>query len=204
MMWAKGFAAEETKAAFARAAELAAKTDNFCGALRGAHGQWALASRGELRSAREMASTFLKEAENAGRVVEAGVARRGLALHAPTMPAISRRREPIASGRSTLCDPEHDQEARERFGEDTGTIAMSWLALTSWQLGEVERARELIDDSEPARDGTRPRPVDGPSALLEILSRNTARRRRGGVERGGGPEALSREHGMAFNRSGPN
>ena len=28
MMWAKGFAAEETRAAFSRAAELAAKTDN--------------------------------------------------------------------------------------------------------------------------------------------------------------------------------
>src|SRR5260370_40126661 len=29
MMWAKGFAAEETKAAFSRATELTSKTDNF-------------------------------------------------------------------------------------------------------------------------------------------------------------------------------
>ena len=35
MMWAKGFAAEETRAAFSRATELTAKTDRLCGPLRG-------------------------------------------------------------------------------------------------------------------------------------------------------------------------
>ena len=34
MMWSKGFAAEETKVAFARASELAASTDNFAHASR--------------------------------------------------------------------------------------------------------------------------------------------------------------------------
>src|SRR5262249_34844008 len=48
MMWAKGFAAEETKAAFARAAELAAKSDNFSERFAAAHGQWSMAHvRGE-------------------------------------------------------------------------------------------------------------------------------------------------------------
>jgi tetratricopeptide (TPR) repeat protein len=43
------------------------------------------------------------------------------------------------------CDPERDREARERFSEDTGLVAMSWLGLTMWQLGEVNRARELVE-----------------------------------------------------------
>ena len=81
MMWAKGFAAEETRAAFSRATELTAKTDNFADRFAAAHFQWTLAFlRGELRSARELELSFLKEAEDTGRVVEAGVARRGLAL----------------------------------------------------------------------------------------------------------------------------
>ncbi len=81
MMWSKGFAAEETKTAFARAAELAARTDDFSERFAACHGQWTLEIvRGELRSARELASTFLQEAEDARRVVETGVAHRGLAL----------------------------------------------------------------------------------------------------------------------------
>jgi predicted ATPase len=45
------------------------------------------------------------------------------------------------------CDPERDRETRERFGDDTGAIAISCLAATMWQLGEVERAREVIDQA---------------------------------------------------------
>jgi hypothetical protein len=77
-MWSKGFAAEETKVAFARAAELAAKSGDFSERFAAAHGQWTMAHvRGELTSARELTSTFLREAEEARRVTEAGVARRG-------------------------------------------------------------------------------------------------------------------------------
>ena len=103
MMWAKGFAAEETRAAFSRATELTAKTDTFADRFAAAHFQWTLAFvRGELQSARELESSFLKEAEDTGRVVEAGVARRGLALTC-YRPAISSRRGSIASGRSRLA-----------------------------------------------------------------------------------------------------
>ena len=74
MMWSKGFAAEETKAAFARATELAARTDNSAGALRRrptVSGPSHIV-RGELRSARELARSFLREAEEAGRIDGSG------------------------------------------------------------------------------------------------------------------------------------
>src|SRR5260370_41115639 len=80
MMWAKGFAAEETKAAFSRATELTSKTDNFADRFAAGHFQWTLAYvRGEMRAARALESSFLKEAEGTGGCVEAGGARRGLA-----------------------------------------------------------------------------------------------------------------------------
>jgi len=145
MMWSKGFAAEETKTAFARAAELAARTDDFSERFAACHGQWTLEIvRGELRSARELASTFLQEAEDAGRVVETGVAHRGLALigyfSGDFLDAQTHCERALEA-----CTPGHEEKARERFGEYTGALVMSCLAITSWQLGKVDRARELIE-----------------------------------------------------------
>ncbi len=145
MMYSKGFAAEETKAAFARATELAANTGDFSERFAAAHGQWTSALvRGELRSARELASAFLQEAESLGRFAEIGVVSRGLAIISYGLGEFAEARihceRALAAG-----DPERDRESRERFSEDTGLTAMSWLAVTMWQLGEVDRARELIE-----------------------------------------------------------
>jgi hypothetical protein len=80
VMWAKGYAAEETKAAFVRVGELAteigaagAPLDAFDAYYaRSIHGLL----RGELGSARESAESFLREAERAERATEAGAAHR--------------------------------------------------------------------------------------------------------------------------------
>jgi predicted ATPase len=197
VMWSKGFAAEETKAAFARAAELTANSDDFSERFATLHGQWTLALvRSELHSARELASAFLREAEDAGRVMEAGVARRGLAL-------ISYYSGDFVEARThceralAACDPERDKEARERSGEDTGAVAMSCLAMTAWQLGEVERAREMIEvanrrASEIGHVPSLAHPLFFKS-YLEIL-RSDAAAALGAAE---ALEALGREHGMA-------
>ena len=148
MMWAKGFAAEETQAAFSRATELTARTDDFAERFSAAHFQWTFAFvRGELRSARELESSFLlKEAEDTGRMVEAGVARRGLALacyQAGDFLEAQTHCEQVLEA----CGPDHERETQERFHDATGPIAMSVLAVTTWQLGDVDRARELIDQA---------------------------------------------------------
>jgi class 3 adenylate cyclase/tetratricopeptide (TPR) repeat protein len=145
VMYAKGFAAEETKAAFARATELATNAGDFSERFAAAHGQWTLALvRGELKSARELASTFLQEAERLGRFVEVGVASRGLAIISFILGKFAEARTHCERALAA-CDPERDRDARERFSEDTGLTAMSWLSSTMWQLGEVDRARELIE-----------------------------------------------------------
>ena len=145
VMYYKGFSAEETKAAWARAAELGANRDDFSERSSVRHGQWTLAIvRGELHAAQELASTFLREAEDAGRPVEAGVARRSLGIICYYSGDFLNAR--IHCERALdECRHERDLEARERFSDDTGAVAMSILAITSWQLGEVERANELIN-----------------------------------------------------------
>ena len=81
MMWTKGFAAEETQAALARASELASTTVDFSERFDALAGQFAsTCTRGDLRAARELALTFLREAEHAGRVWEAGIANFWLGL----------------------------------------------------------------------------------------------------------------------------
>ena len=200
VMWSKGFAAEETKAAFARATELAAKSDDFSERFAAAHGQWTMARvRGELRSARELTSAFLREAEEAGRVTEAGVARRGLALisylHGDFVEARTHCERALA-----ISDPEHEEEARERYGEYTGTVATACLAVTTWHLGEVERARELIETANRrATELGHPPSMAGQlfqRCELEILRGDAA----AALSAAKALEALSREHGLALFR----
>jgi tetratricopeptide (TPR) repeat protein len=147
MMWAKGFSAEEARAAFSRATELAAKTDNFSDRFAAAHFQWILAFlRGELRSARDLGLSFLREAEDTGRMVEAGVARRGVAMACYQAADFPEARIHCERALET-CDLERDRETQERFHDATGPIVMSILAVTMWQLGEVDHARELIEQA---------------------------------------------------------
>ena len=118
MMWAKGFAAE-AKTAFARATELAATIGNFSERFAAGHFQWTMAFvRGELRSARELELSFLKEAEDAGRLVEVAVARRGLALACYQAGDFAEARIHCERALET-CDPDRDRETRERFNDDT-------------------------------------------------------------------------------------
>jgi tetratricopeptide (TPR) repeat protein len=199
VMWSKGFAAEETKTVLARATELAAKTDDLSERFATLHGEWALAFvRGEFASARELSSTFLREAEDAGRVIEAGVAYRGLGLicffHAGEFAEARNYYERALEA----CGPGRDQETRERFGDDTGTVAMTGLAMTSWQLGEVERARELIEQANrrAAELG------HGPSMATLLLGEAYLAIVRGdasaALAAAEAMEALTRTHGMAL------
>jgi class 3 adenylate cyclase/tetratricopeptide (TPR) repeat protein len=198
VMFTRGFAAEETRAAFARAAKLAANSEDFSGRFAAAHGQWTLALvRGELKSARELASTFLREAEGLGSFVEIGVASRGLAIISYLLGDFANAR--IHCERAlAACDPERDREARERFSEDTCLTAMSWLVITMWQLGEVEHARKLIEaaNRRSAELGHAPSMAHPLQARFWLeFSRGDNASALAAAE---ALEALGREHGMPF------
>jgi predicted ATPase len=196
--WSRGFSAEETKAAFDRAAELAATSDDFSERFAAAGGQWTVAQElGELRKARERASAFLREAENAGRLTEAGVAHRGLAFMSFLAGDFLDARRHCEQALAT-CNPERNQEARECSGEDTEPVAMAMLALTSWLLGEVDRARELIEQAnrlaaEIGHVPTMTIPLHLKS-LLEIMRGDAS----AALTASKALEALSSEHGMTL------
>jgi hypothetical protein len=79
--WSRGFAAEETKAAFARAHELTAGSQTSDERFTTLYGQWgARLQRAELDLARETAEAFLREAVKAVRKPETVAAHRYLGL----------------------------------------------------------------------------------------------------------------------------
>ena len=144
--------------------------------------------------------SFLKEAEDTGRVVEAGVARRGLALACYLAGDFLEAR--IHCERAlAACDAERERETQERFQDATGPIVMSVLAVTMWQLGEVDRARELIEQSNRRASDLGHAPSMAHPLLwkshLEILRGDPA----AALIAAEALQSLGREHGLPFWRT---
>jgi hypothetical protein len=147
LMYSRGFGAEESKAAFIRARELAAAIDNATERFTIYYGLWiGNLLRGELGFAREIAETFLHEAERGARMTECGYGRGLLGQTCLFQGDFIEARANLVEALS-IYDPERDRDARLRFGRDTGVTARAYLAITKWQLGEVGPARALIEEA---------------------------------------------------------
>jgi class 3 adenylate cyclase/predicted ATPase len=145
LMWSRGFGAEESKAAFIRARELAATIDNATERFTIYFGLWSgHLVRGELGFAREIAET-LREAERGARTTERGVARLVGMTCLWQGDFIEAQANFVEALR--IDDPERNREARLRFGSDTGAAVRTYLAMTKWLLGEVGPARTLIEEA---------------------------------------------------------
>ena len=145
LSWGKGLGAEETKAAFARVAELAVSAENASARFVAYEGQFvSRLMRGELGLARDQAEIFLREAETDGRATEAGVARRSLGVVLLELGEMKSARSVLERALADYI-PERDEETQFRFGRGTEVGAASYLAVAEWHMGEVERARQLID-----------------------------------------------------------
>ena len=150
VMWSKGFAAEETEAAFARASEIAAAAQDPAERFAGYYSQWSRSlMRAELHLAAEIAEAFLREAEVEGRTTEVGVGHRILGLTCMMQGELADGR---AHHERALQDfaPARDGETRFKFGWDNGIMAAGILAWPVWFMGDVERARRL--DEQAIRD----------------------------------------------------
>ena len=145
MMWSKGFAAEETRAAFARVAEFAGPTESAPERFVAYDAQCLRSfTRGEYAEARELAETFLGEAEAERRATEAGAARRMLGLILLHQGELKAARSVLERALADYV-PDRDGETQFRFGADTEVGAASYLALAEWHLGEVIVSRQSID-----------------------------------------------------------
>jgi predicted ATPase len=144
-MWSKGYAAQETAAALSRAGELAAQSIDIAESAVVYHAEFFRRFiRGDIASAHEIAEIFHRAAQSGGRSMERRVALRCLALSFVGQGALEQAR---AHARRALSGDfsEEDVEARRIFGFDHRIAATSYAALTTWLLGDLKEARELIE-----------------------------------------------------------
>ncbi len=172
MMFAKGFAAPETRAALVRARERAGETD-VAQRFEAQYGEWlGYMSGGELSVAEAIARSFLQDAEARGLAGETCV---GLRMAGAT----EMLRGHFLDARDyleraiTTWQPERDAQARLRFGYDLLATAKILLALTEWHLGAFEKMNHLYDAAIAQAEATR-HPVTvaivlGNCALIDML-----------------------------------
>ena len=77
-----------------------------------------------------------------------------------------------------IYDPERDREAKFRFGLDTGVCATIYLAQANWLLGDIGRARDLIEDGERGCGRIRARHDADQRLLFQGAIRHITRRYR--------------------------
>jgi tetratricopeptide (TPR) repeat protein len=147
LLWSKGLVAEETRASFDRTRALARPTENSDALFSVYYEQWTRGFiGGDLALARNTAETFLRDAVGGGYAMEAGVGRRLLGsaclLQGDLREAQTHFERALAG-----YAPGRDGEARFRFGTDTRVVALGYLALACWHVGEVERSRLLIEQA---------------------------------------------------------
>ena len=99
-----------------------------------------------MKSARGIAEDFLRDAEGGGYAMEAVVGCRILGSVCLLQGDLALARTHLER---VLADyaPDRDAEARLRFGMDIRIVALTYFALASWHLGEVERCRLLIEEA---------------------------------------------------------
>jgi class 3 adenylate cyclase/predicted ATPase len=147
LMWSKGYASEETKAAFGRARELAGSATDPSERLASYYGQWTgHLVRAELNSALEIAIAFLHDAENAGRSTETALARRYQGLTLLYLGDLLGARACLEDA-IQISDPERDRDVKLRFDVDTEIIAKAHLAKAYWLLGRVDEAAQLANEA---------------------------------------------------------
>ena len=147
LMWSKGYASEETKAAFGRARELAGSATDPSERLANYYGQWTgHLVRAELNSALEIATAFLHDAENAGRSTETALALRYQGLTLLYLGDLLGARKCLEDALRS-SDPERDRDVKLRFDVDTGIVAKAHLAKAYWLLGRVDEAAELANEA---------------------------------------------------------
>ena len=150
---ARGPGAPETTEVFTRARERAGGDKDAPERLAIDYGLFVGSLvRGELPAMRAHASAFLADVEARPDSPEAGVAYRAQGITHWFAGEYVGAREHLERA-LCLFQPGRDDDLAFRFGYDAGASAMAYLAFASWSLGDVRRARSLIESIQ-ARMGS--------------------------------------------------
>jgi class 3 adenylate cyclase/predicted ATPase len=145
LIWAKGYHAPETSAAFARARELANQVEDASERFTAYYGLWVgHLTRGEPAPMREMAELFLREATVLPNCPEALVGHRISGVTCFYFGDFASAHEHFQKT-VELYDQARHADFANRFGHDSREAAEAYDALALWVLGTVDEALRLAD-----------------------------------------------------------
>jgi adenylate cyclase len=145
--FSKGSAADETKAAYERAGDLATRAEFPAERFSALLGQaYSSLQRGEVRAARAIAERILREAEADARSSAFGGAHRALGLAFLFLGELAKARSEFELALNSFV-MQSDSEATENFLWDAGAACRASLAQASWYSGDFHRARQLIKEA---------------------------------------------------------
>ncbi len=151
----RGFAAAETKAAFARARDIAETMADVPERFSADYGLWSASFlSGDLSAMRELSHAFLRNAEGPPELPEIGIAHRICGMtnwFAGDFITAKKHLEPALA----RYDSERDHLLAFRFGQDLAVPAMAYLALTLWPLGVGQGACGFLDRAITHAVGTK-------------------------------------------------
>jgi class 3 adenylate cyclase/predicted ATPase len=143
LIWAKGYWAPETSAAFARARELASQEEDASERFSAYYGLWVgHLHRCEPGPIREMAELFLREATARPDCPEALIAHRNSGVTCWYFGDFASAHDHFRKS-IQLYDQACHADFAKRFGQDPRTAAKIWDAFTLWVLGRIDEALAL-------------------------------------------------------------
>jgi class 3 adenylate cyclase/predicted negative regulator of RcsB-dependent stress response len=176
LIWAKGFHAPETSAAFARARELASREKDASERFSAYYGLWVgHFVRSEPVPMRDMAELFLREATARPDCPEALVAHRISSTTCLYFGDFAGAHDHFQQT-IELYDRARHADFANRFGHDTRAVAEVYDAIALWVLGGVDEALRLVDRALSDAASTAHAPTMGHAlahaALLGLLQCN--------------------------------
>ncbi len=147
VLWSKGWAADATKAAFEQTSNVAARAELPAARIPALYGQmvWSL-MRGEIRAAKNIAERLLPLAEAEGQIGEVSAAHQSIGVACLLLGDLAASRSHLELALDS-SERELTGKASERVGIDAGVSARAILAHTAWHLGDLQRARRLIEEA---------------------------------------------------------
>src|SRR5262245_2192074 len=147
LLHGRGHSQPETIAAFARANELAMGVEDTDARFSGYYGMWIVSFvRADLARMQEAALASLSDARQSP-----GLPAEGRALH--VFGVTCWFQGDYAGARTHLeqalaaYDREQHHDLASRFVFDDSVVAMSWLAVVLWPLGDIDQAAGLLDNA---------------------------------------------------------
>ena len=176
LIWAKGYSAPETSAAFARARELANRVEDASERFSAYFGLWVgHLHRGEPAPTREMAEFFLREAMALPDCPETLIAHRISGVTCFYFGDFAAAHDHFQKT-VELYDQARHADFANRFGQDPRVTAEIFDAVTLWVLGRIDEALRLADralaDAESAAHAPTMAHVLTFAALLGLLRYN--------------------------------